>query len=55
MNVKGKRMTVHTQEFLSAVWRVVPRFCGYQQQDAHEFMRYLLDRIRGELQTYEVQ
>lgn len=54
MNVKGKRTTVHTQEFLSAVWRVVPRFCGYQQQDAHEFMRYLLDRIRGELQTYEV-
>ncbi|TPX34515.1 hypothetical protein SmJEL517_g02840 [Synchytrium microbalum] len=35
--------------FLSAIWKSVPMFRGYQQQDAQEFIRYLLDRINTDL------
>jgi ubiquitin carboxyl-terminal hydrolase 16/45 len=28
--------------------RRAPRFSGYQQQDSHELLRYLLDNLRTE-------
>ncbi|TPX68522.1 hypothetical protein SpCBS45565_g03034 [Spizellomyces sp. 'palustris'] len=44
-------LAVSPGTFLDAIWKNVPMFRGYQQQDAQEFIRYLLDRIHTELAT----
>jgi len=38
LNTKGSS-AVSPDSLFSIIWEVMPRFRGYQQQDAHEFLR----------------
>ena len=40
---------VSPNEFLWALWRLVPTFRGYQQQDAQELLRCALEAIHADL------
>lgn len=47
----GKWALVSPFAMLHSVWRLIPAFRGYAQQDAQEFLCELLDKIQDELET----
>jgi len=46
---------VDTTAFKSAFQRLSPRFAGYEQQDAQEFLRLLLDRLHMDINRVKVK
>ncbi|XP_054844038.1 ubiquitin carboxyl-terminal hydrolase 44 [Eublepharis macularius] len=47
----GKWALVSPFAMLHSVWRLIPAFRGYAQQDAQEFLCELLDKVQQELET----
>ncbi|XP_048214030.1 ubiquitin carboxyl-terminal hydrolase 44 [Perognathus longimembris pacificus] len=47
----GKWALVSPFAMLHSVWRLIPAFRGYAQQDAQEFLCELLDKVQYELET----
>jgi ubiquitin C-terminal hydrolase len=43
--------SITPDDFLQFMRKALPQFGGYQQQDAQEFLRALLDKIHCELET----
>ncbi|KAL8617496.1 hypothetical protein ACOMHN_060996 [Nucella lapillus] len=48
MNVSGGKNTVSPNGLFSNICKQAQRFRGYQQQDSHELLRYLVDVVRNE-------
>ncbi|XP_034028420.1 ubiquitin carboxyl-terminal hydrolase 21-like [Thalassophryne amazonica] len=48
-DVNGSGTVVNPRQFYSVFKEVVPYFSGYSQQDAQEFLRFLLDKLHTEI------
>jgi ubiquitin carboxyl-terminal hydrolase 2/21 len=46
---RGEQRVVDTSAFKDQIQRFAPRFMGYSQQDAQEFLRYLLEGLHEDV------
>ncbi|XP_059370486.1 ubiquitin carboxyl-terminal hydrolase 2a isoform X1 [Carassius carassius] len=55
MWTSSSREAVSPSEFKTQIQRYAPRFVGYNQQDAQEFLRFLLDGLHNEVNRVMVR
>ena len=52
---KERESCVNPAHFKKCIAKFAPRFMGYDQQDAQEFLRYLLDGLHEDLNRVQVK
>ena len=52
---RDSKSTVDTSAFKDQIQKFAPRFMGYSQQDAQEFLRYLLEGMHEDINRVDTK